>query len=128
MKLLRLEEKPVKPYVIQFNFADEDSTITPSSIRKFSEVMEIIGAIYNTRSGRSNLSQSYMQQYVDSLGGVFISLRLPLNTRQFPMSWTLSTTAMNRLNQTIDDMVKLKKNDTTFLSDKKKLQQLFVYD
>ena len=128
MKLLPLQQRAVKPYVIQFHFADEDSIIESSSITRFSEIMEIIGAIYNTRSGRSNLSQSYLQRYVDSLGGTFISLNLPLNTKQFPMSWTLSQTAMRRLNRVIDDMVKLKTGDTTFLSDKRKLRKLFVYD
>ena len=128
MKLLKLENKKVKPYVLQFNFADDDSTITPTSIKKFSEVMEIIGAIYNTRSGRSNISQAYLEQYVRSLNGEFISLNLSLNTKQFPMSWILSNTAMDRLNDAIDDMVKPVITDTSDVVDKRKLHRLFVYD
>lgn len=128
MKLLKLENKKVKPYVLQFNFADDDSTITPTSIKKFSEVMEIFGAIYNTRSGRSNLSQAYLERYVRSLNGEFISLNLSLNTKQFPMSWILSNTAMNRLNDAIDDMVKPVITDTSDVVDKRKLHRLFVYD
>ncbi|MGZ8544152.1 MAG: hypothetical protein ACXWV0_02600 [Flavisolibacter sp.] len=128
MKLLKLEQKAVKPYVIQFNFADDDSTITSTSIKKFSEIMEIVGAIYNTRSGRSNLSQAYLERYVQSLNGEFISLNMSLNTKQFPMSWILSNTAMERLNSAIDDMVKPVITDFKDVNDKRKLHRLFVYD
>ncbi|HEY0355068.1 MAG TPA: hypothetical protein VGC29_02620, partial [Flavisolibacter sp.] len=127
MKLVNLENKPIKPYVIQFNFADED-TITSTSIRKFSELMEIVGAIYNTRSGRSHLSQAYLQRYVDSLGGVFIPLHMKLNTKKFPMNWMLSNTAMNRLDSVISAMIKPRITDTTDRVDKENLHRLFVYE
>ena len=127
LKLLHLESRPVKPYIIQFNFADKD-TIRSSSIRKFSEPMEIIGAIYNTRSGRSGISQAYLERYtLDSLKGVYISLNLEVSTKKFPMNWILSATAMRRLNTALDSLVSPRIRYSQDSSDKNQLHRLFVY-
>ncbi|MCU7549952.1 hypothetical protein OCK74_12540 [Chitinophagaceae bacterium LB-8] len=127
MKALKLNNKPIKPYVLQFNFGDDDTTIKSKSVKAFSEVMEVVGGIYNTRSGRSNVAQYYLQQYVKELNGAFISLYLPLNTRKFPMNWILSNTAVTRLNKALEQMVIKNPSDTSDLKDKRELRKLFVY-
>ena len=126
LKALPLKELPVKPYVLQFNFGSNDSTISENSIRSFSEIMEIVGGIYNTRSGRSDIAQYYLAQYVDSLNGVFIPLYLNYTTKKIPLNWMLSSTAVNRLDKAIGEMLS-RKAEPADSADKRQLRQLFVY-
>jgi hypothetical protein len=126
LKALPLKDLPIKPYVLQFNFGSNDSTIKESSIRSFSEIMEIIGGIYNTRSGRSDIAQYYLAQYVDSLDGVFIPLYLKPKTKKIPLNWMLSNTAVNRLDEEIGKMMS-RRADLADSADKRQLRQLFVY-
>jgi hypothetical protein len=124
MKNLQLNNKPVKPYVIQFNFGTEDSIISARSVKSFSEIMEVIGGIYNTRSGRSNMARYNMQQYLKTIHGEYINLNLKLSTRKIPLNWILSNTAVNRLSDLIEKMVYKKEGE---IADKRELQKLFIY-
>lgn len=127
MKRLDLKQLPIKPYVLQFNFGQKDSVVKNTSIRTFSEVMEIIGAIYNTRSGRSNLSRLYLQQFVDGLHGVFIPLYLNVSTQQVPLNWILSNAAVDRADKAVGELVKPGDGSVPDSADKNELHRLFVY-
>jgi len=124
IKYLQLNNRPVKPYVIQFNFGTEDSIISAKSVKSFSEIMEVIGGIYNTRSGRSIMARYNMQQYLRTIHGEYINLDLKLSTMKIPLNWILSNTAVNRLSDLIEKMVYKKEGD---LADKRELQKLFIY-
>ena len=124
IKALRLNNFPVKPYILQFNFGEADSTIAP--VKSFNEIKEVISAIYNTREGRGAISQEELRQYVlDSLKGELISLDLKLNTKRIPMNWILSKTAVNRLSELTGKMVRL--SNKRDLRDKVELYKLFFY-
>lgn len=129
MKALHLENKKIKPYILQFNFSG-DTTIR--SITAFNEISEIAGAIYNTRNGRGNIAQDLLKKYVDSLHGVFIPLNLQLNSKELPMNWILSNTAADRLDQAIKQLVGKQENtqpDKLFKDGARdQLQKLFFYD
>jgi hypothetical protein len=124
MKNLQLDKKPIKPYVLQFNFGTEDSIISAKSIKSFSEIMEIIGGIYNTRSGRSNMARYNMQEFVKNIHGEYINLNLRLSTKQIPLNWILSNTAVSRLSDLIEKMVYKKQGER---NDRIELQKLFIY-
>jgi hypothetical protein len=124
MENLQLNNRPVKPYVIQFNFGTEDSIISAKSIKSFSEIMEVVAGIYNTRSGRSNIARYNMQQFLKAIHGEYINLNLKLSTKQIPLNWILSKTAVNRLSDLIEKMVYKKEGE---INDKRELQKLFIY-
>lgn len=124
LQALPLQNTPVKikPYVIQFNFGEED-TLTRTGITSFNEIKEIVTGIYNTRNGRGNITQHYLQQYVkQTLKGEFISLHLANTTKQIPMNWFLSNTAVMRLKASIEKSIALRADDHT------ELRKLFFYD
>jgi len=128
LKALPLQGKPIKPYIMQFNFGVADSAF--KSIKAFSEIMEIFNATYNTRGGRADIGQYFLKQYVDNLpgGATFISLNIPLTIKKFPMNWVLSYTAVNRLEALIDSsLINPLSRDTTDSADKKRLKKLFLY-
>jgi hypothetical protein len=124
LKALHLNNVPVKPYILQFNFGEADSTIAP--VKSFNEVKEVVSAIYNTREGRGAISQEELKKYVvDSLKGELINLDLKLNTKRIPMNWILSKTAVNRLSELTGRMVRL--SDNKDQKDKAELYKLFFY-
>jgi hypothetical protein len=124
LRSLRLKNVPVKPYILQFNFGETDSSFV--SVKSFNEVKEVVSAIYNTREGRGAISQYELQHYVrDSLKGEFINLNLTLNTKRIPMNWILSKTAVNRLSELTGKTVRLSNNKDQ--RDKVELYKLFLY-
>jgi len=124
LRSLQLKNVPVKPYILQFNFGETDSSLI--SVKSFNEIKEVISGIYNTREGRGAISQYELQHYVrDSLKGEFINLNLTLNTKRIPMNWILSNTAVNRLSELIGRTVKLSNNNDP--RDKLELYKLFFY-
>jgi hypothetical protein len=124
LRALHLKNVPVKPYILQFNFGEVDSSL--ASVKSFNEIKEVVSGIYNTRRGRGAISQYELQHYVkDSLKGEFINLNLTLNTKRIPMNWILSNTAVNRLSELIGKTVKLS-NDKD-VKDKVELYKLFLY-
>ena len=124
MQALHLEDRKIKPYVLQFNFGNTDSTIT--SVKNFSEVMEILGGIYNTRSGRSVIATHYLSQYVTKLGGTYIQLAMPNSTKEVPLNWILSQTAVGRVERLIEKMV-VPKEASADKEEKAELRKLFIY-
>ncbi len=124
IKNLQLSNRPVKPYVIQFNFGTADSIISAKSVKSFSEVMEVVAGIYNTRSGRSIMARYNMQQFLRTIHGEYINLNLKLSTSKIPLNWILSNTAVSRLSDLIEKMVYKKEGE---INDKRELQKLFIY-
>ncbi|MDB5229655.1 MAG: hypothetical protein JWN76_460 [Chitinophagaceae bacterium] len=125
LKALPLTGKKIKPYLLQFNFADNDTTY--GTIRLFNEVTEIIAGLYGTRTARGAIANLYLNEYISSKKGVAVSLSLPLTAKKFPMNWVLSQTAVERLNKAIATMVSLNNTDTTDTRDKKELKKMFMY-
>jgi hypothetical protein len=124
LRSLHLENLPVKPYILQFNFGEVDSGLV--SVKSFNEIKEVVSGIYNTRRGRGAISQYELQHFVrDSLKGEFINLNLTLNTKRIPMNWILSNTAVNRLSELIGRTVKL--SNSNDVKDKFELYKLFFY-
>ncbi|MEI8073337.1 MAG: hypothetical protein WCH78_01210 [Bacteroidota bacterium] len=112
LQSLHLEKYPiVKPYILQFNFSQDDSS-SNRSIRFANEVMEIVNGIENTRYARVNLiteaMKNYMQQRFDT--DQIINLNLDISVRKLPMNWLLSHTAMNRVNNYTDSLMHLQKD------------------
>lgn len=121
IRTLDIDTSRIKPYVIQFNFGVEDSTF--KSVRSFNEISEVLGGIYNTRGGRAAVSQFHLRQLTEQLKGEFIPIDLELNTREFPMNWTLSNTAVSRLEDQITRTILLQ--DSLDRQDQKELKKLF---
>lgn len=119
LQALSFKDKRLKPYIIQFNFGGEDSTLA-KSVKAFNEITEIVAGIYNTRSGRGDIAQYYLRNYTDSLKGTFSNVYLDLNTKQLPLNWVLSNTAINRLDTLIAQAI-----DTTSSGN---LKSLFMYN
>ncbi len=125
MQALKLKRLPIKPYVLQFNFGETDSSFI--SVNSFNEIKEVVSGIYNTREGRGAISQYQLQQFVrDSLKGEFINLNLTLNTKSIPMNWILSNTAVNRLSALIGQSVNMTSDNGS--NDKQELSKLFLYN
>lgn len=100
----------VKPYIIQFNFSQEDTS--NHSIRFANEFMEVINGIENTRFGRASLTveamKKYMHKHFDT--SQIINLNLDISIKQLPMNWILSHTAMNRIDSYTNAQMCLKKD------------------
>lgn len=114
---------PVKPFVLQFNFGQNDTTYE-KGVKSFNELNEIFAGIYGTRSGRGTMAQTYLKKFLDTTGGVMINLYMREDTKKFPMNWVLSTTSVDRLQRSILDVVTAP-TDTT---DQSALRQLFLYN
>lgn len=101
----------VKPYIIQFNFSEEDNSGS-RGIRFANDVTEIIKGIYNTRNGRVLLATQQMKKYVaeNFSDKQLINLSLDLSQKKFPMNWVLSHTAMKRVDLFTDSLLHLQKD------------------
>lgn len=111
MQSLHLENYPqVKPYILQFNFSQDDSTNV--NIRFANEWRDIINGIENTRYARVNLGNEALKQYMHKNFDEqqIISLNLDISEKKLPMNWLLSQTAMNRVNNYTDSLMHLKKD------------------
>ena len=95
LNALPFKDKNIKPYTLQLNFGHKDSTF--KSVTAFNEGTEILGGIYNTRSGRGAISHCFLEKFVKEKNGELVSMNLKLTTKQFPMNWILSQTAVKRL-------------------------------
>ena len=111
LKTIQLKNYPaVTPYIIQFNFSEDDST--KHSIRFANELMEVLNGIENTRYARASLTveamKKYMRQNFDT--AQIINLNLDISIKKLPMNWLLSHTAMNRIDVYTDLQMLLKKD------------------
>ncbi len=108
---IHLENYPaVKPYIIQFNFSEDDSI--KHSIRFANEMMEVLNGFENTRYARASLTveamKKYMRDHFDT--SQIINLHLEISIKKLPMNWLLSHTAMNRVDGYTDSLMLLKKD------------------
>ena len=126
LQALSFENKKIKPYILQFNFGDVDTTLN-KGIKKFNEPAEIVQGIYGTRSGRGDIANYYLKKYVDSLHGEFIDLQLTSTVKKVPSNWILSNTAVDRIEMEIRKTIK-NNADTLNYQDKNQLRKLFVYN
>jgi len=122
--------KPVKCYVLQFNFGTNKK---PQPVKFANEITEILGGIYNTRGGRGDIAEDALRTYVkDTLKGEFIKLDLTQTANELPLNWVLSGKVVNQLDAYVDRMVRLcpyPKRDSVFNNDNiDHLKQLFIYD
>jgi hypothetical protein len=108
---IHLENYPaVKPYIIQFNFSQDDSI--NHSIRFANELMEVINGIENTRFARAELTAEAMKKFMRNNFDTqqIINLNLDISIKKLPMNWLLSHTAMNRIDNYTDSQMYLKKD------------------
>lgn len=111
MQSVHLENYPtVKPYVLQFNFSQEDTTII--NIRFANELRDIINGIENTRYARVNLGNEALKKFMHNNFDTqqIINLNLDISVKKLPMNWLLSQTAMNRVDNYTDSLMRLKKD------------------
>jgi hypothetical protein len=111
MQSLHLENYPrVKPYVLQFNFSQDDTTNV--NIRFANELRDIINGIENTRYARVNLGSEALKKYMHNNFDTqqIINLNLDISVKKLPMNWLLSQTAMNRVDNYTDSLMHLKKD------------------
>lgn len=103
--------KRVTPYILQFNFSQDDSSsIQP--IRFANEIMEVVNGIENTRFARVSLAteamKNYMRNTFDTLQ--IIHLNLDISIKKLPMNWLLSHTAIDRIDRYTDSLMHLQKD------------------
>ena len=111
MQSLHLENYPfVKPYVLQFNFSQDDTTT--NNIRFANELRDIINGIENTRYARVNLGNEALKKFMHNNFDTqqIINLNLDISVKKLPMNWLLSQTAMNRVDNYTDSLMHLKKD------------------
>lgn len=111
MQSIHLENYPfVKPYVLQFNFSQDDTTI--NNIRFANELRDIINGIENTRYARVNLGNEAMKKFMHNNFDTqqIINLNLDISVKKLPMNWLLSQTAMNRVDSYTDSLMHLQKD------------------
>jgi hypothetical protein len=111
IQAIQLENYPaIKPYIIQFNFSQDDST--KHSIRFANELMEVLNGVENTRYARASLTveamKKFMRNHFDTVQ--IINLNLDISIKKLPMNWLLSHTAMNRVDAYTDSLIFLKKD------------------
>jgi hypothetical protein len=111
IQAIHLENYPeVKPYIIQFNFSEDDSLT--HGIRFANELMEVLNGIENTRYARASLTaeamKKFMRNHFDT--SQIINLTLAISIKKLPMNWLLSHTAMNRIDAYTDSQMFLKRD------------------
>jgi hypothetical protein len=112
LQAIHIENYPrVKPYIIQFNFSQDD-TSSNRSIRFANEIMEVVNGIENTRFGRVGLITESMKVYMRNHFDIeqIINLDLDISVKKLPMNWLLSHTAMDRVDSYTDSLMHLKKD------------------
>lgn len=125
LKSIPFEKYPtIKPYVLCFNFSESDSSIG-RGIHFANELVEIAEAIYQTRNARTLLASDALKRYCNNTFSAdqYIALSLDINTKKLPMNWTLSHTALQRVNRYTDDLMQQKK----YVTEMKKLFKAISY-
>lgn len=99
IRSLPFEKHPrLIPRLLCFNFSEVDSSWN-KGIHFGNEVTEVITGIYQTRNARTTMSNYALNQYcLERFGeGHLLQIALSINTKQLPMNWVLSHTAMQRV-------------------------------
>jgi len=97
----------VQPYVIHFNFIDE-SALKPTKIYWANELSEVFSGIYHVRNARDLLAAAALKKYMDThfSSQQIIECALNISPQQIPMNWVLSKTAINRMDQYTNELLK----------------------
>ncbi len=114
LRAIDLKKYPfVKPYIIQFNFSQDDSA--HKNIRFANEIMEIVNVFENTRLAKVQLATEEMKKFMNEnfSGNQIINLNLDISQKKLPMNWLLSKTAMKRVDLYTDSLMHLQKDPLT---------------
>lgn len=112
LQAIHIENYPrVAPYILQFNFSQDDSS-SNQSIRFANEIMEVVNGFENTRFARVGLIGEAMKNYMRNRFDTqqIINLNLDISVKKLPMNWLLSHTAMERVDNYTDSLMHLKKD------------------
>jgi hypothetical protein len=94
------------PRLLCFNFSETDSSWN-KGIRFGNEITEIITGIYQTRNARTTLANQALHQYcLERFGqGHLLQIGLSINSKELPMNWVLSHTAMQRVDSYCNSLI-----------------------
>lgn len=107
LQSLPFEEYPrLQPKILCFNFSGMDTSVN-QGIRLGNELSELLHAVYQTRNARTVLAIQHLNEYCLQKFGPnhLMQLKLDVNTKQLPMNWVLSHTAMQRMELYCNAMV-----------------------
>jgi hypothetical protein len=99
LRKLPFEQHPrLQPKILCFNFSGQDPGIN-KGIHLANEFSELLHAVYQTRNARTNLAIKSLNEYcLQRFGSAhLLQLELDINTKDLPMNWVLSHTAMQRI-------------------------------
>ena len=92
------------PIVVYLRFG-EDSSEPVQRINLGSEFTEIVQGIYNTRSGRSEISLLQLTSFVDSHQGINIDQPLAQKSMSVPNNWMLSGNSIRNVKKDIREKI-----------------------
>lgn len=107
LQSLPFEQHPrLQPKILCFNFSGMDTSIY-KGIRLANEFSELLHAVYQTRNARTTLAINSLNKYCLQRFGTanLLQLELDINTKNLPMNWVLSHTAMQRMDIYCNAMV-----------------------
>lgn len=118
LQKLPFEQYPrLQPKLLCFNFSVKDTSIN-QGIRLGNEFAELVQAAYQTRNARTALAISSLNEYCLSRFGPnhLLQIELSINSKELPMNWALSHTAMQRMETYCNELLEPIK---TFISSSK---------
>lgn len=107
LRKLPFEQHPrLQPKILCFNFSGQDPGIK-KGIRLANEFSELLHGVYHTRNARTTLAINSLNEYcMERFGPAhLLQLELDINTKDLPMNWVLSHTAMQRIDLYCNAMV-----------------------
>ncbi|OYU56619.1 MAG: hypothetical protein CFE25_05150 [Chitinophagaceae bacterium BSSC1] len=107
LRKLPFEHHPrLQPKILCFNFSGMDTSIH-KGIRLANEFSELLNAVYQTRNARTTLAINSLNEYCLQRFGPthLLQLELGINTKNLPMNWVISHTAMQRMDSYCNDML-----------------------
>lgn len=107
LRSLPFEQHPrLQPKILCFNFSGKDTSLN-KGIRLANEFSELLNAVYQTRNARTTFAINSLNEYCLQRFGPahLLQLELDINTRNLPMNWVLSHTAMQRMDIYCNAMV-----------------------
>lgn len=107
LRNLPFEQHPrLQPKILCFNFSSKDTSLN-KGIRLANEFSELLNAVYQTRNARTTLAINSLNEYCLQRFGPahLLQLELDINTKNLPMNWVLSHTAMQRMDIYCNAMV-----------------------
>lgn len=97
-----LDKEHIMPFVAVLKFSD-DANDDFVHMRFGNELTEIVGGIYNTRKGRTNMALEDLQRFTEKeLDGKFIKLSLEKTSADVPTNWALSEKSIDHIQKDIE--------------------------